>query len=91
MEEYEIIGMESVNFTGKDGALVQGANIYAATQIDPGRGIGRCAQKFFLSKAKLNALPFEPQPGQIVNILYNKYGKPQTLTLISDVEDVVID
>lgn len=91
MEEYEIIGMESVNFTGKDGALVQGANIYAATQVAPDRGIGRSAQKFFLSEAKLNALTFKPQPGQVVHVLYNKYGKPQTLTLISDVEDVVID
>lgn len=90
MEEYEILGVEDVNFTGRDGTLVQGANIYGATQVDPGRGIGRAAQKFFLSKAKLNALSFKPQPGQVVHVLYNKYGKPQSLTLISG-DEVIID
>lgn len=89
MDEVKITGVEAVEFTAQDGKSVKGANIYGTMQIAPGRGVGRSAHKFFLSQAKLDALSFKPQPGQIVIVLYSRFGKPQTLNLVSDVEDVI--
>ncbi len=91
MDEYEVIGVEDVDFTSQDGTHVQGKNIYGAAKIAPGRGVGQTAQKFFLSKAKLDSLSFQPQPGQVISVLYNRWGKPQSLTLINDITDIMVE
>jgi hypothetical protein len=43
---------------------------------------------FFLSKNKLRDLSFTPAVGQEVDVLFNRYGKVQTLRLLSDTEAI---
>lgn len=89
MDEVKITGIEFVEFTGQDGKLVKGINVHGTMAISSSRGVGRSAQRFFLSQTKLDGLSFKPQPGQIITVLYSRYGKPQTLNLVSDVEEMI--
>lgn len=88
MESYEIIGTEGKSFTTKDGKLIEGADLYAKWAINPERGAGYKADRFFLSAAKLAALGFTPKPGQTVEIYYNRYGRVETMRLVDDVVDI---
>lgn len=89
MENYELIGVENKSFTTKDGKLIEGADLYAKWAINPERGAGYKTDRFFLSAAKLAALSFKPTPGQTVQIFYNRFGKVETMRLVSD-DDIVI-
>lgn len=88
MDTYKLMGVENKSFTTKDGKLVEGADIHAKWAIDPKRGAGYKADRFFLSAAKLAALDFKPTPGQTVEVFYNRYGKVETMRLVDDIVDV---
>jgi len=91
MDEMEIVGAEETSFTGKDGTQITGKTFFGLERIAPNRGIGKRAVRFFLSTAKLASLDFVPTPGQRVDVLYNRYGKPQVLRLLSGSEDDMLE
>lgn len=86
----KIIGVKNTSFTGSDGTQVEGMTFYATEAIDAKWGRGEQAERFFLSKAKLAALDFTPAPGQSVYVLYNKFGRVETLKLIDPDDGIVI-
>lgn len=85
-----VIGTERLSFKGADGTEVKGLNLYVSEAIDPKRGQGERADRYFLSEAKIAALDFTLAPGQVVDLLYNRYGKIATVKLLDD-DGTVID
>lgn len=86
----KVIGIERLSFKGSDGTEVKGLNLYVSEAIDPKRGQGERADRYFLSEAKIAALDFALAPGQAVDLLYNKFGKVATIKLLDD-DSAVID
>ena len=80
----KIIGFEHKSFTTKEGDTIEGTSIFIADKIPPQRGEGCMGDRNFLSKNKLNDLPFVPAVGMEVEVLYNKFGKVSTIRLIAD-------
>lgn len=83
-----IVGISRTAFTGQDGTPVEGKTFFVTEAIDPKRGEGVSAERFFLSRAKLAALDFSPALGMEVEILYNRFGKVASLSLVDPVVDV---
>ena len=83
-----IIGTTRTSFKGQDGTLVEGTTIYVADPIDPNRGEGESAERYFLSKAKLTELGFPVAVGQEVELLFNKFGKIASMKLLDDALDI---
>ena len=83
-----IVGLSRTSFTGQDGTPVEGKNFFVTEPIDPKRGEGVSAERFFLSRAKLAALDFSPEVGQVVDVLYNRFGRVTSLSLVDPVVDV---
>lgn len=79
----KIIGLEPKEFTPANASTpIKGINIYLTEPIPPTHGgQGNSAERIFLSKAKAEALDFTPAVGQVVTILYNRYGKVAALQL----------
>lgn len=84
-----IIGVVNTKFTAQDGTIIEGKTVHTAEPISPERGIGEAGDRFFMSKAKLADLDFDPVPGQTVDVLYNRYGKVATMKLVTDDTDVI--
>ena len=80
----KIMGLEQKSFTTKEGDTIEGVSIYITDKIPPQRGEGCMGDRIFLSKNKLNDLPFVPAVGMEVEVLYNKFGKVSTIRLIAD-------
>ena len=87
-ENMKIIGVVETSFKPKDGDTIKGMTIYATEAIDPKRGRGESAERFFLSEAKLSTLDFTPAVGQEVEVLYNRFGKVATMKLKSGSDDI---
>ncbi|MET0017952.1 hypothetical protein [Oscillibacter sp.] len=84
----EIIGISPTDFTTKDGKRIEGSTIYVTEPLDSKRGgQGKSAEKFFISTSKLSALDFKPALGQSVEVLYNKFGRIQTIRHCDDSVD----
>lgn len=82
----KIIGIQPVNFQTKEGETVTGKTIFTSEPILPKNGIGEKGEKFFLSSAKLALLDFDLQVGDMITILYNKYGKVANVIRDDDIE-----
>lgn len=74
---YEIIGIRPVDFTSKEGNHITGYTIFIAGEDDHTRG--RYTDKFFMSAQKWDNLPYIFDVGDRINLLYNRYGKVQTI------------
>ena len=86
----KLIGMQSVNFKGKDGNQVTGKNFFFAEKISADRGAGYSTEKVFLTEDKIKSLPFVPQLGNEIQVFYNKFGKVGTLVKLSS-DDFIVD
>lgn len=82
-----IVGYQKVSFKADDGKQIDGATLYVTEPLDPKRGTGESTNKFFLSAAKLEKLPFALAVGLEVQPLYNRFGKIETLNLTFDSDD----
>lgn len=79
----KIVGIANSSFMPKDGGRkVEGKTVYITDPIDQKKGEGISTDRFFLSAAKLQSLPFQPAVGMEVEVLYNKWGKVATLRLL---------
>ena len=78
----KVIGYKRSDFVTKDGVSVTGLNIYltyAATGTD---AEGVVAERVYVSDAKLAKSGYKPRVGDEVNIMYNRFGKPETITKV---------
>lgn len=82
----KITGLLPTAFDTKDGNHISGMSIYTSEPIDPKRGQGESFEKFFLSDAKLALLDFKLEIGSDITILYNKFGRVQTIKLNDEFE-----
>lgn len=87
MDEQKIVGMQDTAFKTKEGQVMEGATVHTEQSFPPGRGTGCRTDHFFLSTAKLAALDFKPSVGDTVQVLYNRWGRVQTIRLV-DVIDI---
>lgn len=75
-----IEGIQETKFTAKDGTVISGMSLYLSTSLNPKfGGSGRKCERIFLSTVKLESLSFKPVVGLEVEVLYNRYGKVQSL------------
>lgn len=84
-----IVGLVSSKFTPRDSETpIEGVIIHITDPIDPSRGSGVSCDHFFLTSKKFESLGFKPALGQDIEVLYNRYGKVQTLRLIDSFIEV---
>ena len=81
-DSMEVVGVEGVNFTAKDGTEISGVSVYYTEHLDPDRGDGLFAGKLFFSAAKLAALNYSPAVGQVIQVLYDRFGKVKRVAVV---------
>lgn len=86
----KIIGILSVSFKGRDGKQVTGKTFYFAERIPSDRGTGYSIEKAFLTEEKIARLSFVPQVGNEVQLLYNRFGKVESLVKLHS-DDFIVD
>lgn len=77
-------GFERADFTIKEsGERITGYNVYLTRQIANDRGRGHATERVYLTDRKIeeNEIKLEDLLGKEVIVSYNRYGKPQTITL----------
>lgn len=81
MTVYEVMGKKKVNFTAQDtGALISGVTFYLAFADDKIEGYG--TENVFVSSSKMGGPA--PAVGSHVNVIYNKYGKVDSLLVVDN-------
>ena len=70
MPRAKIVGIEAVEFNGRDGTPVKRVTIHTSEDLDPKRGQGVRVEHYFMSDAKLANLTFRPAVGQNVNVYF---------------------
>lgn len=81
MTIYEVMGKKNVNFTAQDtGAVISGITFYLAFADDKIEGYG--TENVFVSSTKMSG-PI-PSIGSHVNVIYNKYGKVDSLQIVDN-------
>lgn len=80
----QIVGIIKTSFKPRDSETpIEGITVHTTDPIPPGKGKGVSTERFFLSDRKMETLPFTPEVGQQVEILYTKWGKVGTLRLLN--------
>lgn len=71
----KIIGKARSNFTGRDGAEIQGQNFYATYPLsgDGSQGLG--CTKFYITDIRLPQGGYDPKVGDEVTLMYTRSGK----------------
>ena len=76
----KVIGFYEKSFTGSDGTLIEGVNIYYSFPLKSGTGFG--SSKVFVSSNRLSSLGYYPSIDDDIEILYDRYGKISGIRLI---------
>ncbi len=75
----ELIGYKKTSFTAKDtGDKIEGLNLYVSyvdEKVD-----GMACERLFLTNEK--AKNFMPKVGQVLEVEYNRYGKPAAVIAV---------
>ena len=79
----EVIGVKQSDFTTKDKEKkeIHGFNIYLSEAIADKYGTGVQTERIYLSDAKMEKMGYYPKIGDQVRVLYNKYGKVESVEL----------
>ena len=81
MAKMKVIGYRNVNFkdeqTGKE---ISGISVYVTCEDD--RVIGVMAEKLFLGNRILTDTHYLPSVGDVISVVYNRYGKPDDIVLV---------
>ena len=90
MSIYTIVGYQKTSFVPKDNpkTRIEGMNLFLTSELDSSKEgtKGLRAEKLFLTTAKLNDLSFSIEIGDRIQILYNRFGKPQTILKQEDID-----
>ena len=76
----KIVGIKHTSFTPRDSdTKISGSTFYITEAFASGKGEGVSTDHFFLSADKLSRLDFAPSVGDVIQVLYNRYGKVETI------------
>ena len=80
----KIIGFKRSDFTTKDGVAITGYNVYVANEIAPNQGKGVQVDRIYLSDNKIarEKIDLDALLEREVRILYNRFAKPDSISLI---------
>lgn len=78
----KVIGYKRSDFVTKDGVSVTGLNIYMTYPATGTDAEGVVAERVYVSDAKLAKSGYKPRIGDEVNIMYNRFGKPETISKV---------
>lgn len=86
-----IIGIQPMSFTPNGQTeKIEGSTIYYEEELPARNGaIGKKGDKCFLTSEKLKNLDFTPMPGQIVTLLFNRYGTVMKIQLESEGNEII--
>lgn len=71
-----IIGISNtINFKGSDGTEIEGKNIFFTYPLGSKQGAGMGSEKHFFTTSKISQFDFQPEIGDEVSLLFNRYGK----------------
>lgn len=80
----KLIGFERNDFTVREtGAKITGYNVFLSRPVDASRGKGIVVERQYVSDNKLETAHIDLQSliNKDVRVLYNRWGKLETLTL----------
>ena len=69
----KVIGFYEKSFTGRDGTLIEGVNIYLTYPLKSGTGFG--STKVFISSNRLSSIGYYPSIDDDIQFEYNRFGK----------------
>lgn len=75
MEKFEVVGWRSVSFKAQDGTLIDGITLYLKGNAISHDGAGFVYLREFISSARCVDCKYKPAVGQVVTLVYNRYGK----------------
>ncbi len=78
----KVVGIKHSPFTTKDGKDIDGYNIYATSPIPKDRGDGFTCDRLYLSADKLSRCGYKPKLGDEISVMYNRFGKPETIEAV---------
>ena len=70
---YKCVGIRPSSFNGNDGQTVNGKNLYFVYPLESGEGHG--TERVFMTVDKLSTCTVVPKVNDVVDIIYNRYGK----------------
>lgn len=76
----EIVGIRPSSFKGDGGEQISGKNISLMYPLEKGEGYG--SERVFLTDAKLNQQDYQPVVGDAVTVVYNRYGRCDSIVPI---------
>lgn len=76
----QVIGKKKLNFTSKEGRVVDGTSVYLAYEEDDVEGM--ITEKFFIPSVKLLFSDF--RVGDILNISFTRKGKIDSVSLVME-------
>lgn len=79
MEKWKVVGFRKVQFTDPQGRNVSGFSLFLARPAQNPDVVGLEVQRIFISSQYVD---YTPKENQLVNILYNRYGKVASVTPI---------
>ena len=80
MEIWEVVGVDTnAQIKFNDGRTVTGIRWHLVGDAprdlkNPGRYLGRVVKDQFISNERINALGVAPKPGDVITLLFNRYG-----------------
>lgn len=79
MEIMTVVGIRRIDFTDDSGKRINGYSIYYTMEADG--VVGLTAGKLYLPAEKAANMVI-PQPGEKVEVMYDRYGKPVKFTVV---------
>lgn len=76
----KVIGFYEKSFTGRDGTLIDGVNIFYTYPLNSGTGFG--SAKVFVSSNRLSSFGYYPSIDDDIEFDYNRFGKITGIRLI---------
>ena len=80
----QVTGIKKSDFTGKDGTVVTGYDVYLSDDIPANTGMGQETQRVYMSDTKIakNSIDINAIFGKEVSVLYNRFGKVERLEVL---------
>lgn len=73
MDIIKIIGIKDTSFAAEDGKQINGVNYFYTMRDEKVQGL--MAGKLFITSDKLSTFSIQPELGQEVQVVYNRFGK----------------
>ena len=78
----KIVGYKRSAFTANDGTQVSGMRIFLIAELSGNNAKGYESLSLYLSDAKLANIGYTVSLNDEVEIYYNRYGKPESITVV---------